>query len=144
MEGKIIAICKSDEKGKPKQNIGCGFLEKGVGLVGDAHAGTKKEITLLAKEDIDRISRESGIEFPPGCFAENITTSGINLLSLPLGAKLKVGKAIIEISQKGKDPGQAHIYSFKGHSLLPKFGLFAKVVKSGEARIGNPLEEVIE
>lgn len=65
MAGRVVAVCRSPERGKPKEDGGTGFFEAGLGLAGDAHAGTEKEVSLLAKEKVDQLSRETGISFPP-------------------------------------------------------------------------------
>jgi MOSC domain-containing protein YiiM len=117
-------------------------LKKGFGLVGDSHGGTEKEVSLLASESIQKICHEAGISAGPGSFAENITTEGINLISLPIGSKLRVGPAKLEVIQIGKDPSQAHTYHFQGHSLLPMEGIFCKVIESGEVKVGDPISVI--
>jgi MOSC domain-containing protein YiiM len=117
-------------------------LKKGFGLVGDSHGGTEKEVSLLASESIQKICHEAGISTGPGSFAENITTEGINLISLPIGSKLRVGPAKLEVIQIGKDPSQAHTYHFQGHSLLPMEGIFCKVIESGEVKVGDPISVI--
>ena len=74
-------------------NVGHGFLQKGLGLVSDSHAGSEKEVSLQALESIQKLWRETGISAEPGCFAENITTEGIDLTSFPVGSKLQAGGA---------------------------------------------------
>jgi MOSC domain-containing protein YiiM len=133
--GKVVGVCMSQRRTDPKKNVGKGFLQKGVGLMGDSHAGTEKEVSLLAIESIRRLCRETGISAGPGCFAENITTQGMNLTSLPIGSKLQVGKAKLMVIQIGKDASQAHTYNYQGHSILPKDGVFCKVMKSGEIKV---------
>ncbi len=135
--GMVVGVCMSQRRIDPKKNVGKSILKKGVGLAGDSHAGTEKEVSLLAMESIDRLCRETGILAEPGCFAENITTQGIDLTSLPIGTRLEVGDAKIEVIQIGKDPSEPHTYNYKGQSLLPKEGVFCKVVESGEVEIGD-------
>jgi MOSC domain-containing protein YiiM len=135
--GKVVGVCASQRRTDPKENIGKGFLQKGLGLVGDSHAGTEKEISLLATESIQELTQKTGISAGPGCFAENITTQGIELTSLPIGSKLQVGEAKLVVTQIGKDPSQAHTYNYQGYSILPKEGVFCRVVESGEVRIGD-------
>jgi len=139
MEGKVIAVCLSKKRSEPKRNIGFGLLQKGVGLVGDSHAGTEKEVSLLAIESIQEFCKDKDISAEPGCFAENITTKGIDLTNLSIGARLKVGDSELEVIQIGKDPSQAHTYNYKGYSILPKEGIFCKVIKSGEIKIGDSI-----
>jgi MOSC domain-containing protein YiiM len=138
----IIAVCRSDEKGTRKEQVEQGLLEEGLGLVNDAHAdsSTHRQISLLAIESIDKM-RSSGFDVNPGDFAENLTTEGVDLPSLPIGTKLQVGTDIIlEISQIGKDchTGCA-IFRQVGKCVMPKEGIFAKVVHGGVVKPGDEL-----
>jgi MOSC domain-containing protein YiiM len=142
MVGKVAGVCMSQRRTDPKKNVGEGFLKKGVGVVGDSHAGTEKEVSLLAIESIQRLCQESGISAGPGSFAENITTEGMNLTSLPIGSKLQVGEAKLMVIQIGKDASQAHTYNYQGHSILPKEGVFCKVIESGEVKIGDTIRMI--
>jgi len=141
--GIVVGVCVSQRKTDPKQNVGIGILRKGVGLVGDSHAGTEKEVSLLAIESIQKLYQETGLSAGPGCFAENITTEGMNLTSLPIGSKLQVGEAKLMVIQIGKDPSQSHTYNFQGYSILPKEGVFCKVIESGEVKIGDPIRWIM-
>jgi len=136
-QGKVVGVCISQKRTDPKENVGKGFLQKGLGLLGDSHAGTEKEVSLLAVESIQKLCQETGISADPGCFAENITTEGIDLTSLPIGSKLQVGEANLMVIQIGKEPSQAHTYNYHGHSILPKDGVFCKVIESGEIKVGD-------
>ena len=140
MEGKVVGVCLSQRRTDPKKNAGKGFLQKGVGLLGDSHAGTEKEVSLLAIESIHRLGQETGISAGPGSFAENITTKGIDLTALPIGTGLHVGEAKLMVIQIGKDPSQAHTYNYQGYSILPKEGVFCKVTKSGEIKIDDMIK----
>jgi MOSC domain-containing protein YiiM len=142
MVGKVVGVCMSQRKTDPKKNVGKGFLQKGLGLLGDAHAGAEKEVSLLAMESIRRLCQETGISAGPGCFAENITTEGIDLTSVPLGSKLQVGETKLLVIQIGKDPSEAHTYNYQGYSILPKEGIFCKVIESGEVRVGDPIRTI--
>lgn len=137
--GKVVGVCMSQRRTDPKKNVGKGVFKKGVGLVGDSHAGSEKEVSLLAIESIQRLCQETGISAGPGCFAENITTEGIDLTSLPIGAHLQVGEARLMMIQIGKDPSQSHTYNYQGYSILPKEGVFCKVIEEGEIRIGDSI-----
>jgi MOSC domain-containing protein YiiM len=134
---KVVAVCLSENRGTVKRDIGAGYLRSGYGLVGDAHAGSDKQVSLLALEDIQRICAEKQIEAGPGDFAENITTSGIDLVSLSVGTRLKVGEAVIEVTRIGKEKHLVHTYKYKGVSILPQRGAFASVEKSGKVRTGD-------
>ncbi|NWG03752.1 MAG: MOSC domain-containing protein [Syntrophaceae bacterium] len=139
---KVVGVCMSQRRPDPKINVGRGFLKKGHGLVGDSHAGTEKEVSLLAKESIQKLCQETGISAESGSFAENITTQGIDLTSMPIGSRLKVGEAVLQVIQIGKDPSQAHTYHYQGYSILPKEGVFCKVIKSGEVKMGDSIKMI--
>lgn len=137
--GKVVAVCLSEERGTVKQNVVAGYLRAYYGLVGDAHAGSGKQVSLLAMEDIQRVCAEKGIEASPGDFAENITTSGIDLVSLPIGTRLQIGEAVAKVTRIGKEKHLVHTYNYKGVSILPQRGAFASVEKSGHVRSGDKI-----
>ena len=105
----IVAVCASQRRADPKVDLGAGELVAGYGLVGDAHAGvSEREISLLALESIAAANVEHGIAATPGSFAENLTTEGLDLLSLRVGDRLRVGEAELEVVQIGKPLDAAH------------------------------------
>jgi len=140
MSGKVVGVCISQRRTDPKKNVGKGLLQKGLGLVRDSHAGTEKEVSLLAIESVHNLSQKKGISAEAGCFAENITTEGIDLTSLTIGSQLQVGEAKLMVVQIGKDPSQPHTYRYQGHSLLPTEGVFCKVIESGEVKTGDSIK----
>ena len=140
---KIIAVCKSEEKGTPKQDIGEGILQEEFGLVGDAHADccTHRQVSLLAIESINKM-RNRGFDIGPGDFAENLTTEGIDLVALPVGTRLSAGQGVVlEVTQIGK---QCHtkcaIYRQIGKCVMPKEGVFARVIRGGIVKTGDELK----
>jgi MOSC domain-containing protein YiiM len=139
-QGKVVGVCISQKRTEPKKNVGRGFIKIGVGLVGDSHAGTEKEVSLLAVESIQKLCQETGLSAGPGSFAENITTEGVNIVSIPIGATLQIGEAKLMVIQIGKDPSQAHTYNYQGYSILPKEGVFCKVIEGGEIKIGDSIK----
>jgi MOSC domain-containing protein YiiM len=139
MVGKVVGVCVSERRTDSKKNVGKGFLQRGLGLVGDSHAGTEKEVSLLAFESIQEVCQETGLSAGPGSFAENITTKGIDIGSIPIGSTLQMGEAKLMVIQIGKDPSQAHTYNFRGYSILPKEGVFCRVIESGEVKIGDSI-----
>ncbi len=143
MKGKVVAVCRSAEKGKPKEDVHSGFFERGLGLVGDAHAGTTKEVSILAKEKVDQLSRKTGLSFPPGAFAENLLVEGLKQTDLVPGRQIRVGASILLIERIGKEPSTRHTYQYRGHSLLPHFGIFARVLESGLVKNGDEIELLI-
>jgi len=137
--GKVVAVCLSEERGTVKQNVGAGYLKEGYGLLDDAHAGSDKQVSLLALEDVQKVCAAEGIEASPGDFAENITTSGIDLVSLPVGIRLQLGEAVIKVTRIGKEKHLVHTYNYKGVSILPQRGVFANVEKSGNVKTGDKI-----
>ena len=139
----IIAVCKSDKKGTKKKDVREGLLKENFGLVGDAHADccTHRQVSLLAVESIDKM-RALGLELSPGDFAENLTTEGIDLVSLPVGARMSVGKQVVlEVTQIGKEcHAGCAIYQQVGKCIMPEEGVFAKVIRGGPVRVGDKIE----
>lgn len=140
---KIIAVCKSNEKGTKKEPAEQGILKEDYGLVGDAHADccTHRQVSLLARESIDKM-RGKGFDVGPGDFAENLTTEGVSLTSLPLGTQMLIGKEVIlEVTQIGKDcHAKCAIFREVGKCIMPKEGIFAKIIRGGVVRAGDPIE----
>jgi MOSC domain-containing protein YiiM len=133
--GKILAINISDKKGVMKSETPEAMLKEDHGIVGDAHAGPGvRQLSLLANESIDRIRDKLEVGLCFGRFAENITTEGIVLSTLPLGTKLQMGKsAIIEITKIGKEcHNECEIKRLAGDCVMPREGIFGKVIKGGE------------
>jgi MOSC domain-containing protein YiiM len=139
---KIIAVCTSETKGVRKENIGRGTFKEQYGMVGDAHAdsSTHRQVSLLAMESIEKMQK-MGYDVKPGDFAENLTCQGIELVSLPVGTQVKVGdEVLLEISQIGKEchVGCA-IFKQTGKCIMPKEGVFARVVEGGTIRPGDSI-----
>jgi MOSC domain-containing protein YiiM len=130
---EILSINISRRKGVQKKPVERAVLREGHGIVGDAHAGDwHRQVSLLADEDIGTL-RGRGIEISHGDFAENITTRGIDVASLPVGARLSIGPAVLEITQIGKEchTGCA-ISRTTGDCVMPRKGVFARVLSGGE------------
>lgn len=132
---KVIAVCRSEKKGTKKQDIKSGYIQDNYGLADDAHADccSHRQVSLLDMSSINKM-RSQGYEINPGDFAENLTTEGIPLVSLPIGTRLSVGKEVIlEISQIGKEchTGCA-IFRQVGKCIMPKEGVFARVIRGGQ------------
>ncbi len=143
VKGKILAVNISQQKGEKKNNIGCGLFLENLGLENDAHAQADiiRQVSLLAKESIEKI-RDKGLNVQYGDFAENLTTEGIDLPSLPVGTKLKVGgKVLLEVSQIGKVcHNRCNIFYTVGDCVMPREGIFAKVLVGGEIKINDEIE----
>ena len=145
MKGKITAVCISDTKGVRKTPCPSGVFLENYGMANDAHAerGIKRQVSLLSVDSIEKM-KSIGLNVGPGDFAENLTVTGIELYTLLPGTKLAVGdEVILEISQIGKacHTGCA-IFKEVGKCIMPKEGVFAKVVMGGEIRTGDEVEIV--
>ncbi len=141
-DGRIIAVNISERKGTRKTNVGKSCLVEEFGLKEDAHAGKwHRQVSLLAMESIEKMI-SLGLRVGPGDFAENITTKGIDLLKLPVGTKLRVGqKSLLEITQIGKVcHTRCAIYYQAGDCVMPKEGIFARVLRGGEVRVGDEID----
>ncbi|MDI6741867.1 MAG: MOSC domain-containing protein [Smithella sp.] len=143
LQGKILAVNISPKKGEKKNNIECGLFLENLGLENDAHAEADiiRQVSLLAKESIEKI-RAKGLDVSYGDFAENLTTEGIDLPSLPIGTRLKVGgKVLLEVSQIGKVcHNRCNIFYTVGDCVMPREGIFVKVLTGGEIKVNDPIE----
>ena len=139
---QIVAVCTSKEKGERKTDVGQAELQEGFGLIGDAHGGDwHRQVSLLAIESIDKM-REAGLDVGPGDFAENLTTQGVNLYTLPIGTRLRVGDSVLlEMTQIGKEcHDRCAIYHQAGDCVMPREGVFAIVVNGGLVKAGDSME----
>lgn len=139
MDGKIVAVCTSETKGVRKSNVGEGFLQKEHGFVGDAHAGDwHRQVSLLALESVQKM-RDMGLDVNPGDFAENLTTENLDLVSLPIGTKMSLGEEVLlEVTQIGKEcHTRCAIYYQAGDCVMPKEGIFARVLQGGKISVGD-------
>ena len=139
---KVVAVCKSKKKGTRKKAAVEGILKEDYGLVGDAHADccTHRQVSLLAMESIDKM-RRLGFQVGPGDFAENLTTQGIELFSLPIGAKISIGKnVLLDVTQIGKEcHSGCAIRQEIGNCIMPEEGIFARVIHGGCIRAGDDI-----
>ena len=138
MNGKVIAVCISEKKGTKKQPVPGVTLVEDHGILGDAHAVDKqaavrhRQISLLANESVDKM-RALGAKLNAGDFGENILTSGIELVFIPIGTRLRVGEAELEVTQIGKQcHNDCEIKKQVGKCVMPTEGIFAKVIKGGD------------
>ncbi len=141
MSAQIVAVCISENKGERKTPVESAELSPNHGIVGDGHAGTwHRQVSLLAQESIDKM-RKMGLDVKEGDFAENITTLGIDLPSLPVGTRLGIGPARVEVTQIGKEcHTRCAIYHQAGDCVMPKEGIFAKVLQGGVIKAGDKIE----
>lgn len=139
MKGKIVAVCTSPEKGGRKKDVGQGVMVEGFGLEGDGHGGDwHRQVSLLAMESIASMQAK-GLDVGPGDFAENITTEGIELFTLPIGTRLQIGgQVMLEVTQIGKVcHTRCAIYYQAGDCVMPREGIFAIVLKGGPVKTGD-------
>lgn len=141
---EVIAVCVSDNKGERKKPVQMVELRVNHGIVGDAHAGDwHRQVSLLAQESIDKM-RAMGLDVTTGDFAENITTSGIKLVSLPIGSHLKIGDTLLEVTQIGKEcHTRCAIFHQAGDCVMPKEGIFAKVIRPGIIKPGDQIDSIL-
>ena len=140
--GRVLSINISEKKKTPKKAINPGVLIEDFGFEGDAHAGKwHRQVSFLAKESIEKAKGMRTDGLCHGMFAENITTEGISLHTLPVGTRLKVGECIVEVTQIGKEchDGCA-IRELVGQCIMPKEGIFGKVIKGGKVYVGDEIQ----
>jgi len=140
-KGKVVSLSISETKGQRKGAVPQAELRKNFGIVGDAHAGGKRQVSFLAQESIDKM-REKGLVLKPGDFAENITTKGVDLTVLSIGSKIRLGdNALLEVSHIGKEcHARCAIYYQAGDCIMPTEGVFARVLKGGIVKPGDVVE----
>ncbi len=142
MTGQIISLNISDKKGVRKKPVKEVSLKAEYGIEGDAHASSSwhRQVSLLAAESIQKM-RDKGLDVKPGDFAENITTEGIDLTSLLIGTQLTIGEGIkVEVTQIGKEcHTRCAIYYRAGDCLMPKEGIFVRVLSGGIIKEGDQI-----
>lgn len=141
----VAALSMSAAKGVRKKNVAEASFLQNWGMEGDAHAGEgHRQISLLAMESICKIRALGLPEVGPGDFAENITTDGLELLTLAVGDRVQVGESELEITQIGKEcHSHCEIYDQVGDCVMPREGIFARVVRGGFVRVGDPVVRVV-
>lgn len=137
---KVVSINISDKKGVIKVPVKSAELRVDHGIVGDAHAGNwHRQISLLGDESIEKM-RYAKEDLKSGDFAENITTSGIEVFTLPVGTKLKMGECEVEVTQIGKKcHSGCEIKQITGDCIMPREGIFVKVIVEGTLKVGDEI-----
>ncbi len=144
--GKILSVNISEKKGEKKHNVGAARAVIDQGLEQDAHIGMKiRQISLLAAESVEKI-RQKGLNVNYGDFAENLTTEGLELFTLPLGTRLKIGAdVLVEVTQIGKTClAPCAIYHAIGDCVMPKEGIFVRVLSEGIIAVGDEIKACTE
>jgi cyclic pyranopterin phosphate synthase len=139
--GTVVAANVSESKGERKKAAPEVILRAEHGIEGDAHAGPwHRQVSLLAQESIDKMTA-AGLDVGPGDFAENITTSGIEVAALPIGTVLDLGEALVEVTQIGKEcHARCAIYYQAGDCVMPREGIFVRVLRGGRVAPGDPVK----
>ena len=142
----IRAVCISERKGEQKHPVESIKLLPHHGIVGDAHAGDwHRQLSLLAQESVDRLQEKVPFPLLPGAFAENILCEGIQLSALPVGTRLRIGTALCEVTQIGKEcHADCAIRRQAGDCVMPREGIFAVVLEAGEAKAGDEVSVIDE
>jgi len=138
---KIVTVAVSKKKGTRKKIVDEALLIKDHGIEGDAHAGPwHRQVSFLAAESIEKV-REQGLDVTFGDFAENIASSGVDWLRIPVGTRFRLGDtALLEVTQIGKEcHNKCAIYYLAGDCIMPKEGIFARVLKGGTIRPGDTI-----
>ena len=138
--GKVVAVCVSSERGTQKQNVGSGRFVVGWGIEGDAHAGRwHRQVSMLGLDQIAAFNaRGAGVE--PGAFGENLVVEGFEFRALPVGTLLRCGGVLLEITQIGKEcHNHCEIYRRMGDCIMPREGVFARVLCEGVIRVGDEM-----
>lgn len=142
---QVISVNTSRKKGERKHPVPEIRLKLRHGIEGDAHAGDwHRQISLLAEESIDTMRSASPVPLDSGAFAENINTRGVDLKALPVGTRLRVGEAVLEVTQIGKEcHSDCAIKQAVGKCVMPTEGIFAVVVEEGAVRAGDGIEVIV-
>ena len=138
---EVVSVNVSEKKGTVKREVPEIRLKLRHGILGDAHAGDwHRQISLLAEESVDKM-RALLPDLQPGAFAENINTRGLELKTLPVGTRLRLGETVVEVTQIGKQcHSDCEIKRLTGQCVMPTEGIFAVVVQEGTVRKGDPIE----
>lgn len=138
MSASVVAVNISARKGERKTSVSSARFKIDHGIVDDAHAGRwHRQVSLLAKESIDKM-RNLGLDVDSGDFAENITTQGVDLVALPIGTHVEIGEVLVEVTQIGKEcHNRCAIYHQAGDCVMPKEGIFARVLREGVVQAGD-------
>ncbi len=139
---KVAAICISEVRGIQKHEIPEAFLRADYGIEGDAHAGNwHRQVSLLSVESVETLQKKIDFELKHGAFAENILVEGMTVHKLPVGTRLRIGEAECEVTQIGKEcHSDCAIRKAAGDCVMPREGIFVKVITSGKVKTGDEIE----
>jgi len=139
-KGHVVSVSVSENKGMRKKPVDSVLLRVDHGIEGDAHAGPwHRQVSLLAEESIQKM-KDAGLDVGYGDFAENITTRGLVLHELPVGTRLRIGQCYAEVTQIGKEcHDRCAIYYQAGDCVMPREGIFVRVLQGGTIRVGDEI-----
>ena len=142
----VKAVCISEKKGQQKHPVEAVRLEPHLGIPGDAHAGDwHRMVSVLSAESVGRLQAKIPFPLLPGAFAENVLVEGIEVSRLPVGTRLRLGSALCEVTQIGKEcHADCAIRRQAGDCVMPREGIFVRVLEEGEAKPGDPVEVLHE
>lgn len=142
--GKVLSVCISDVRGVAKRPVDFLHLIPDHGIEGDAHAGNwHRQVSLLAQESVDTLQSKITLKLKPGDFAENVLTEGIELKSLPIGTRLKMGTALGEVTQIGKEcHNDCAIRRQVGDCVMPREGIFVRILEEGILKPGDTIDVI--
>jgi MOSC domain-containing protein YiiM len=138
--GNVVAVCTSTEKGTQKINVGSAVFVPGWGIEGDAHAGRwHRQISLLSHDRVEEF-RSKGADVAHGAFGENLVVAGIDFKTLPVGTRFACNSVLLELTQIGKAcHSRCEIYKVMGDCIMPREGVFARVLDGGTISVGDSL-----
>ena len=139
--GKVLAVCISERKGTEKINVGSARFIEDWGVENDSHAGKwHRQVSLLSHEKIEAF-RARGAEVADGAFGENLVVEGFDFRTLPVGTKFKCNDVVLELTQIGKEcHSGCAIYQKMGECIMPREGVFTRVLHGGEISVGDTME----
>ena len=143
--GKIMAVCLSEKKGTQKKKVHEAGVREDWGIEGDAHAGKwHRQVSLLSYEKIEAF-KAKGAPVQEGAFGENLIVSGFDFKNLPVGTRFRCGEVVLELTQIGKEcHSGCEIYKIMGECMMPREGVFTRVLHGGVIREGDEMEIVEE
>ena len=138
--GKVIAVCVSEQKGTQKKNVGAARFIEDWGIEGDAHAGKwHRQVSLLSHDRVEEF-RARGAVVDHGAFGENLVVEGLDFKALPIGTRFRCGEVVLELTQVGKEcHSHCEIYKVMGDCIMPREGVFTRVLHGGTISVGDKL-----
>ena len=139
---RVLAVCISEKKGEQKHPVAEIRLVPHVGIPGDAHAGDwHRMVSVLSVESVRRLQEKIAFPLLPGAFAENVLVEGVEVSRLPVGTRLRIGSALCEVTQIGKEcHADCAIRRQAGDCVMPREGIFVRVLEEGSAKEGDSVE----